>query len=69
VNPNLLNRPSKHNEDFNIAEITEKRRLLDPSAGLLTIQARGWTRCSHVPLCKVAVRTTINRHMGGEKTC
>ena len=68
---NLLKRPSKHNDDFNIIEITEKDDFRSPAGRLIATNAlRGPhdTLFFTAPCTGGSKWTTINRHMNGEKT-
>ncbi len=67
---NLLKRPSKHNDDFNIIEITEKDDFRSPAGRLIATQAlRGPhdTLFFAAPCTGGSKWTTINRHMNGER--
>ena len=65
---NLLKRPSKHNDDFNIIEFTEKEDFRSPAGRLIATNAlRGPhdTLFFTAPCTGGSKWTTLNRHKGG----
>ena len=66
-----MTRPSRHNEDFNIIEITEREDFRSPAGRLIATQSlRGPhdTLFLSTPCTGGSKWTTINRHKGGEET-
>ncbi len=68
---NLMKRPSRHNRDFNIIEITEREDFRSPAGRLIATKSlRGPhdTLFFTAPCTGGSKWTVVNRHKGGQKT-